>query len=77
MAKNIRNKSNTDISVAISGIAGPTGGTKDKPVGTVFIGLSSKKGTRATKYSLSGNRESIKLRTCLIALDKLRKELIN
>tara|TARA_Y100001970_G_C14241523_1_gene865200 strand:- start:2492 stop:3739 length:1248 start_codon:yes stop_codon:yes gene_type:complete len=77
MAKNIRNKSNTDISVAISGIAGPTGGTKDKPVGTVFIGLSSKKGTRVTKYSLSGSRESIKLRTCLIALDKLRKELIN
>lgn len=77
MANNIKSKSKADISIAISGIAGPGGGTKEKPVGTVFIGLSSINGTNVVKYSLSGNRKSIKLRTCLIALDTIRKELIN
>ena len=57
----IKSKSKADISIAISGIAGPGGGTKEKPVGTVFIGLSSINGTNVVKYSLSGNRKSIKL----------------
>jgi len=75
MAKNLRSISNSDISVAISGIAGPTGGTNDKPVGTVFIGLSTIKKTNVKKYIFSGNRESIKLKTCLIALEKIKNEL--
>ena len=43
MAGNLRNISNSDMSIAISGIAGPSGGTSGKPVGTVFIGLSTVK----------------------------------
>ena len=49
MAGNLRNISNSDMSIAISGIAGPSGGTSGKPVGTVFIGLSTVKKTTAKK----------------------------
>ena len=76
MAGNLRNISNSDMSIAISGIAGPSGGTSGKPVGTVFVGLSTVKKTTAKKYIFSGDRESIKLQTCLVALDKIKNELI-
>ena len=77
MVKNLNDFSNSDISIAISGIAGPGGGTNDKPVGTVFIGMSKSKNIDVKKYLLHGDRESIKLRTCLIALDRIRNELIS
>jgi len=77
MVKNLNDFSSSDISIAISGIAGPSGGTNDKPVGTVFIGMSKFKNIDVKKYLLHGDRESIKLRTCLIALDRIRNELIS
>ncbi len=77
MVKNLNDLSNSDMSIAISGIAGPGGGTNDKPVGTVFIGMSKSKNIDVKKYLLYGNRKSIKLRTCLIALDRIRNELIS
>lgn len=65
--------SGSDISIAISGIAGPTGGTKDKPVGTVYIGIAFNNKTIVKKYFLPATRELFKLRTCLTTLDKLRR----
>ncbi|QNL20905.1 competence/damage-inducible protein A [Hyphobacterium sp. CCMP332] len=77
MAENIRLKFNTDIGLSTSGIAGPDGGTKEKPVGTVWIALSDKKGTIAKKLQIGLNREmNIELST-LSVLNLLRKRLMN
>ncbi len=55
---------NADIAVSASGIAGPTGGTKEKPVGLVYIGLSQKgKATKAIKNIFDGNRDSVRQQT--------------
>ena len=68
-----RNISGSDIALAVSGIAGPTGGSKDKPVGTVFIGVSYKDKTTVKKYFFPGSREMFKLRTSLSCLDIVRR----
>lgn len=76
MAEGARRVSGADISVAVTGIAGPGGGTEEKPVGLVYIGISTNDGTRAVRLNLSGNRQRIRIRTCLNALNLVRKELI-
>lgn len=60
MAQNIRKLASSDIAIGISGIAGPDGGTKEKPVGTVFIAVSSNKKTTAQKFHFTGNRMEVK-----------------
>jgi nicotinamide-nucleotide amidase len=59
------------IGVSISGIAGPGGGTPEKPVGTVWIGISSQSGKQASSFNFSGDRVSIKNQTSLQALKLL------
>ena len=76
MAKGIREKSNTTFGLAVTGIAGPDGGTPQKPVGTVFISLSSAEGTKVKGHKFWGGREQIKLLTSEAALDLLRKHLL-
>lgn len=76
MAENIRKKIKTDFAVAVSGIAGPDGGTEDKPVGTVWIAVSSEKGTRAKKFQFGNNRLVNIERAVMTALGMLRKEII-
>ncbi|MBI5324855.1 MAG: competence/damage-inducible protein A [Ignavibacteriae bacterium] len=56
LAKNVRLKFNTDFGISVTGIAGPGGGTLDKPVGTVWLGLSDKESTAAVKYVYSNDR---------------------
>jgi nicotinamide-nucleotide amidase len=68
MAKGARINSDVDIAISTTGIAGPTGGTKDKPVGTVFIGFSSKKITTAKKFHFDGNRLENKEMFCNAAI---------
>ena len=58
MASGIREKFNTDYAIATTGIAGPTGETPDKPIGTVCIAIATKSGVEAKKYIFSNNRES-------------------
>jgi PncC family amidohydrolase len=60
LANNIRLQSKVDIGIGISGIAGPTGGTPEKPVGLVFIGFSNKKGTIVDKYNFKADRITFK-----------------
>ena len=60
MAKGIRGKAVVDIGLSITGIAGPSGGSPEKPVGTVFMGLAGKEGAYVKKFSLSGNRREIR-----------------
>ena len=62
MAKGVRLALGADIGVSTTGIAGPTGGTPEKPVGTVYVGISTKEGERVIKLSLSSmkSREYIR-----------------
>lgn len=76
MAKGVREKMDTDYSVATSGIAGPTGGTETKPVGTVWIAASSQTETVAKKYRFHGTRQAIIERSAIMALDMVRKLVV-
>ncbi|TBR16098.1 CinA family protein [bacterium] len=76
MAKNIRKIAGTDFGVGITGIAGPGGGTTDKPVGTVFIAISSKNKTTCQKFAFSGNRNKIQLNAALKALELLKNRTV-
>lgn len=68
MAESVRKQLNTDFSIATSGIAGPTGGSAEKPVGTVWIAWATPKGTTAECFHLGKLREQITDRACLKAL---------
>ena len=61
MAKGVRDLMKADIAVSVSGIAGPGGGTPEKPVGTTWIGLDATDGERAVMFQFSGNREENKI----------------
>jgi nicotinamide-nucleotide amidase len=75
MADGIRVKSEVDIGISTTGIAGPTGGTKEKPVGLVFIAISRKDNVLVKKYQFGGNRIQNKYDTCKAALDMLYETL--
>ena len=65
----------SDIGLSVTGIAGPRGGTEEKPVGTVYIGICTRSGTRSFKFLFRGKREQIKIITATAALDILRRYL--
>jgi PncC family amidohydrolase len=65
----------TDCAVATSGIAGPGGGTPDKPVGTVWIGAKSPEGVQITEYHFPGNRDRVINRATATAMLMLIKLL--
>ncbi len=68
MASGARMRAGADIALAVTGIAGPSGGTRAKPVGLVYIAVSSKKKRVCAKHLFSGNRTEIKERTAHTAL---------
>jgi len=76
MAKGVKSLSKTTFGLAVTGIAGPAGGTPEKPVGTVFISFSHKRQVVTQKCRFYGDREQIKFMTSQYALDILRKYLI-
>ena len=76
MANGVREKFDTDYGIATSGIAGPSGGTPDKPVGTVWIAVSSKKGVVSKCYTFGNNRVRNVKRTSISALAMLRKVIL-
>ncbi|MGV3026970.1 competence/damage-inducible protein A [Clostridium thermobutyricum] len=75
MAEGIRKRCGADIGVSTTGIAGPDGGTDDKPVGLVYIGLSIGDKTIVTRNVFNGNRNSVRRRACLKAFDMIRLEI--
>lgn len=75
MAEGIAREANTDIGIATTGIAGPGGGTEEKPVGLVYVGVFIKGKTIVEKLNLSGNREAVRRKATMNALNILRKEL--
>jgi len=71
MAQGVKNKSTVDIGISTTGIAGPTGGTKDKPVGLVYIGIAVFDKIEVKKFLFTGNRLQNKESTCNEALKML------
>lgn len=76
MAKGIAKNFNTNVAISTTGIAGPEGGTSDKPVGLVYIGIYINGKTTVNKYILHGNREDIRLRATKNAINDLRLRLL-
>jgi nicotinamide-nucleotide amidase len=74
MARGARKAAGTDYSVGITGIAGPGGGTEEKPEGLVFISLDGKDGCQTRKCRFMRGREAVRLRAALTALDMLRRK---
>ncbi len=77
MAEGVRKISNVDIGIATTGIAGPTGGTKEKPVGLVYIAISTSENTVVKKFQFSDNRLQNKESTCNAALEILFEYISN
>jgi nicotinamide-nucleotide amidase len=75
MAKGCRDRAHADFAVAVTGIAGPTGGTPDKPVGTVWIAVATGEIARAKKFQFRGDRKAVRSRACYAALNQLRLAL--
>ena len=76
MAEGVRNRLRASIGIAITGVAGPGGGTPDKPVGTVWIAAAFATETRALPLRLIGDREEIRRRATQSALELVRRSLV-
>ena len=76
MAAGARSQLGVDYAVSITGIAGPDGGSKEKPVGTVWFGLADAEGTLAEHFHIGGDRARIRKIATLTALNLLRKRLL-
>ncbi len=75
MAERVRELSGADLGLAVTGIAGPTGGTKEKPVGLVYLALAGKRTAVVRSHLFSGDRDGIRYRASQAALDLLRRYL--
>ena len=76
MAKGIRELYKTDFAIATSGIAGPTGGTKEKPVGTTWIAIANRDKVISKRYIFGDQRERNIQRASLTALNMLKKLML-
>jgi nicotinamide-nucleotide amidase len=76
MAAGSRRVASTDVGVGITGIAGPDGGTPDKPVGLTFVAVDGAAGTRVRRAHLPGDRERVRMQATQMALEMLRRGLL-
>jgi nicotinamide-nucleotide amidase len=77
MAIGIARAACTDIGVSVTGVAGPDGGTEEKPVGLVYIGLYIKGEVKVKRLRMFGDRQKVRNRTVVSTLDWLRRELLS
>lgn len=75
MAQGARRRSGADYALAITGIAGPGGGSEQKPVGLVYIGVDSRDGAETSRFVFSSDRSFVRLRAAQTALNILRLKL--
>ncbi len=75
MASGARSRLGADLALSSTGIAGPDGGSAEKPVGLCFLGIASADGTRSHRFVLGGTREEVTARATAYALDLLRRHL--
>lgn len=73
MAKGVRERFRTDMGIAVTGIAGPEGGSAQKPVGTVHVALAAPERTFSKRYRFWGSRRQVKVNTSMMALDWIRR----
>lgn len=76
MARGVCRISGAEVGVSVTGIAGPTGGTEEKPVGTVYFGLNFKGTCTSYLFSLPGERHNVQTRAAYTALDLVRRKLL-
>jgi nicotinamide-nucleotide amidase len=76
MAEGARRTARSDLGLALTGIAGPEGGSPDKPVGTLVVGLASSSGTMTGRWRFHGPRSETKLAFSQYGLDTLRRFLV-
>jgi len=76
LAEGIRERANTSIGVGVTGVAGPSGGSAEKPVGTVHIAVATPSGTQHRQLLFPGDREKIRWQASQAALDMVRRELM-
>ena len=76
MARGALERASADIAVSVTGVAGPTGGSDEKPVGLVYIGLATRASARAERRQFPGERRQVKRWTAQTALDLVRLELL-
>jgi nicotinamide-nucleotide amidase len=76
MAMGVRELMETDFGVATTGVAGPTGGSEENPVGTVWIGVASAQGVVAKRFNFGKDRENVINRATIAAYEMLRQEII-
>ncbi len=75
MAEGARKRLSSGVAVSITGIAGPGGGNARKPVGTVYIAVSTERGTKASRFNFPGSRAGVRKAAALAALDELLKAI--
>ena len=75
MALGIKNASQSDIAVSVTGIAGPTGGTAEKKVGLVYIAVADSDGVSVREFNFTGSRDRVRRLSCLNALDMVRRRI--
>ncbi|MDR3088690.1 MAG: CinA family nicotinamide mononucleotide deamidase-related protein [Desulfobulbaceae bacterium] len=75
MAAGVRRLCRADLAISVTGIAGPDGGSDEKPVGTVYIGLADEQGTHAERFLFDGGRRQIREISAQTALNIVRKRL--
>lgn len=73
MAERVRERSDTDLGVGVTGIAGPGGGSKEKPVGLIFLAVADRNRTTSRSHLFGGDREGIRRRASQAALDLVRR----
>lgn len=76
MARGIRQAAKTDLGLSVTGIAGPDGGTEQKPVGLVYTALANAQGVKTNEHRFLGNREQVRMKASQMALDMVRRHLI-
>lgn len=77
MARGVRRAAGSDVGLAVTGIAGPDGGTPEKPVGTVFLALAAATEDRVEAFHFRGDRRQIRLRSACTAIDWLRRQALD
>ncbi len=73
MCNGVKKLADADIGISVTGIAGPGGGTPDKPVGTVWIGICGENVHKAYKFLFSGDRNQVRIQTAICAMEIARR----
>ncbi|TET78565.1 nicotinamide-nucleotide amidohydrolase family protein, partial [candidate division TA06 bacterium] len=76
MAEGVRRYASSDIGLSVTGIAGPSGATRDKPVGLIYLALAWEVGSVSEQHNFLGSRRQIKEQSAVTGLDMLRRHLL-